>query len=220
MKYLLGFLLSFVLGIATAGAAFFFNPLTDEAGQPATAGATTLSYSLSDRHLLAQTHNRMPGLAAVPADIPLLWESAVDKSVLQLLALESDSGDIIGVASKVSVPSPQSNFVTKGLVVDERWLVTLPGRGSFFIDARSNLWPLVKDTLIRSDLLKQGWSGPQSYDSIVGPAGSAGRITGLSGDFVDAAGTARETLRIDDYRLAGFGGLSGELKVEFEAGAR
>ena len=41
MKYLLGFLVSFVLGIATAGAAFFFNPLTDEAGQPATAGATT-----------------------------------------------------------------------------------------------------------------------------------------------------------------------------------
>jgi len=214
MKYLLGFLVGILLGAACAFGLVYLNPLI--VGSPAPAGPDSpmLRYSLDESHLLASTHNELVALPVVPADAPRLWESGIRGSWLQALALEDESGGLGAIATRLSVPSVRSNAIMAGLVTDDRWLITLPGRGILFAYGGSNIWPLLKDTALSVDILGREWAGPQRYGMLTSSGGGSAAVIGLSGEFIGLGGALSEVLAIEDYPGKGLAGLNAALDLD------
>jgi hypothetical protein len=213
MKYLLSLVFGLVLGAACASAVVYWNPLSVTDNTSAAGDTPTFRYSLSEPHLLASTHNEFLSLPLMPSSVPLLWESGVRGTSLQVLALSDQSGDLAAVATKLSVPSVESNAVTKGLLIDDYWMITMPGRGSLLVQGQSNIWPLVRDTLLSVDTLGREWAGPANYAPLMGQSGRAALVIGLSGELAIAGGTMAEKIAIDNYSRYGFESLNGALTL-------
>jgi hypothetical protein len=81
--------------------------------------------------------------------------------------------------------------------------------------AVNNEWPLVRDTLVRVDLLKRDWKGPGSYAPTVGPGEDGAKVTGLSGSLAGRTGHGRERSALDNYS-GSLAALSGELHLDLE----
>jgi len=217
MKYLITFLFGLVVGTALAVALLYFNPLTDDAARARAGGTWELGYALSSDSAALLTHGEDLRLPVIPPDAPLLWEQGVRGTVLGAFALEDAAGGT-AAATRISVPSPGSDLLLHGLFVDDYWLVTAPGRGTVFVHAVDNQWPMLRDTVGRVDLLRQPWTGAAAYDPTVGP-GPGGRavVRGLTGEFAGQSGTGRDLISLDRYDATGFAGLSGELLLTLAA---
>jgi hypothetical protein len=214
MRLLLGFLIGALLGAGCGVGVIYINPLIATAPVPADAGPQALRYSLGGPHLLASTHNELLPLPVTPADTPLLWESGVRGSWLQLLVLEDATGAPGGVATRLNVPAERSNGLTAGLITGDQWLITVPGRGVLYARGRSNVWPIVKDTVVRVDLLGRDWVGPERYDLLSGSTGPGAEVFGISGEFTGQSGTLKEVLELDDYPGTGLAGLRAEVRLD------
>lgn len=215
MKYLFGFFAGLLVGALAALAVLYFNPLTGGGSRARGLSSLQLSYSLPEQDALLLTHDEQLKLPIIPANAPHLWEGGVKGTILSALTLASDDGER-AVATRISVPSQDTNLLLDGVLVDDYWLVTVPGRGGLFVHTVNNQWPLLKETVGRVDLLRQTWAGPATYDSTRGPAGNLGRVLGLSGEFAGRRGTAREFLAVDRYGPRGFEGMSGELALAID----
>lgn len=220
MKYVITFFFGLAAGAAVALVLLYFNPLTGDAGRGRPAASWELGYALSPARASLLTHGEQLRLPVIPVDAPLLWEQGVRGTVLGVLALEDETG-AAAVATRISVPVADSDLLLHGLFVDDYWLVTAPGRGSLFVHALDNQWPLLRDTVGRVDLLRRDWPGAATYDPTVGP-GPGGRATvlGLSGEFTGERGTARDLITLERYGAAGFAELSGELLLSLDSEPR
>jgi hypothetical protein len=218
MKYFLAWLVGALLGAGAALAALYFNPLTQAGGQRPLGDPWTLTYDFPGGSMLALTHDGQLGLPHIPADIPPLWEAAIDHVALSVLRLEDANGGPSGLASRVSVLSQDTDFLLRGFVVSDYWLITVPGQGTLYLESENNLWPFLKDTLIPVKYLQREWRGPVSYSATVGPRfGSAAEIFGVSGEFAGARGSAREIFDLDRFSAAhGIEALRGTLALELE----
>lgn len=214
MKLLLGFLTGILLGAACGLGLIYFNPLIGNAPAPDVAGTEPLRYSLNGPHLLASTHNDLLPLPVAPSNAPLLWESGIRGSWLEVLVLEDGTGVPGGIATRLSVPSARSNAVSAGLITDDHWLITVPGRGLLYAHGRSNVWPALKDTVVGVDLLGRKWAGSKRYDLAARPARNGAEVLGLSGEFAGYHGNLNEILEIDGYPEPGFGGLKAEVRLD------
>mgnify|MGYP000084283883 CR=1 FL=1 len=110
-----------------------------------------------------------------------------------------------------------SNFLTNGLLTADHWLVTLPGAGSYFIEANDNVWPLLRDTWVNVNLLGRTWSGPRHFELSAGPGSNgAARVTGTSGRFAGVSGSAVHSVDVDRYeRLSQFASPTrGQLRLD------
>ena len=217
MKLLFGLLVGVVLGAVCAGALVYFNPLIVAGQPPGEPKSQAMRYSLSGPHLLASTHNELLPLPVEPDGTPRVWESGVRGSWLQVLALENATGVPGGVATRLSVPSTRSNGLTAGLLTDDQWLITVPGRGTLYAYGGSNVWPVLKDTVLQVDVLGREWAGPRRYSLLRSPAGRVAEVTGLTGDFAGVVGTLAEVLKIGDYPGTGLAGLEAEVELELSA---
>ena len=148
MRYLLVTVFGFVIGCALVLVGLYYNPFTADSGVISGVNARVLTYRSPFTEGLAVTHSGRSRLPLQPPAIPELWESTIRDSMLSVVVLKDEDDIPVGIASRVSQFSESTELLTRGVLVDDDWLVTLSGEGSFFIRADSNLWPVLKETLI------------------------------------------------------------------------
>jgi hypothetical protein len=219
MKYLITSLTGAVLGMVASAAVLFFNPLSvPRTGPAAIRGASTYHYRFPEQSTFSLTHDGQLRLPRVPREAPRLWEAAIRATVMSGLVLEDAGGAGSIVASRVSVPLPDSELLTTGYVVADYWLLTVPGRGSIFVESDNNIWPLLRDSVVPVTYLRRSWGGPKSYAVTIGPdVRRAGTVTGISGAFDGMGGQAWERYGLQQFTAArGIEDLRGELSIDWD----
>ena len=216
MKYVVSLLIGLLLGVAVGAALVYFNPLTETQSAPLPNPGITLEYGLTGPDAWLSTHdNRFP-VPLVPKDVALLFEDGIRGSWLAAYGLSDDAKPGPLPASRISVPSPDSELLRSGLLVEDYWLISVPGTGSLFVHAVNNQWPLVRDTLVSVDWLGRDFVGPAKYHPTRGPAESAAEVVGLTGSWRGAKGRAREHVSLDRYE-GGLAPLRGQLMIRMAA---
>ena len=193
----------FAVGFVLAVIGMYCNPFTTDAGEADDLNARALHYSSPFTAGLTMTHNGQSRLPLRPTTIPELWENAIKNAMLSVVVLRDDGNQPVGIASRVSQLSERTDMLSRGVLVDDDWLVTIMGEGSFFIRANNNLWPFLKETLIPVWYLDWPWYGPKNYRPTVGPSAEGfALVTGGTGAFDGVRGTAIEDYKIDDFDKA------------------
>jgi hypothetical protein len=213
MKYVLSLCTGLLLGVLVAFALILFNPLTLSQSDPLNDPEWVLSYALSADHTWLSTHDDSLEIPIVPKDVPLLWENGIKRGIIAAMPLEATTGSPSAAGTRISFPSPETELLHSGLVVEDHWLISVPGAGTFFVHATSNQWPLLRDTVVRVDWLKRSWAGPGKYDVTRGPANAGAEVFGLTGTFQGTRGHARERLSLDSY-AGSLDPLTGQLMIK------
>lgn len=214
MKYFLSLLIGLALGIATASAALFYNPLTlGKAGD--TKGELVFNYSFAPSAALLAIHDNTLSLPVVPVDAPLLWEGGLKGSYLAVLPLDTDAGNG-AVATRLTIPS-ETELLKTGVIAQDYWLVSVPDAGSLFVEATSNYWPLLRDTAVRIDLFRREWTGPQTFEPTRGPVDGAAKVIGLTGHYTAGTGRGTDRLALESYD-GSLAGLTGRLTIALDPG--
>ena len=200
MRIVLVTIVGFLFGCALVLVVLYYNPFTANSGVIVSVNARVLTYRSPFTEGLAVTHGGQSRLPLQPALISALWENTIKNSMLSVVVLHDEENVPVGIASRVSQLSERTEMLTRGVLVDDDWLVTIPGEGSFYIQADSNLWPFLRDTLIPVWYLDRSWQGPKSYRPTTGPAdGGAAIVAGATGRFAAREGTAVESYQISDF---------------------
>jgi hypothetical protein len=211
MKYVLSLFLGLAVGAAAAGSLLYFNPLTRSQGGDEKESDWSLSYSLSADESWLSTHDQRVDLPLKPANVSLLRESGIKGTILAAMPMHGARGT--AAASRISVPSSGTEFLRAGVLVEDYWLISVPGEGSVFVHSLNNQWPLLRDTIVRVDWLQREWAGPGRYAPTRGPDRAGARVVGVSGSFVGASGHAAERLSLAEYD-GSLTQLSGELLLD------
>jgi len=215
MKYLFVAILGLLFGAAAAGVVLYFNPLPTKSAPMPNATARVLRYSLPDQ-VLQFSLGDDARLFGQDAGDDSLWEETIDRSALLGLVLNDASGQPAALASRLLSTSADTDFLLRGVLVSDLWLVTIPNEGTLFVHADSNAWPFLKETLVPVWYLNRPWSGPAEYWPTVGPgADDSGNVIGIAGAFNGTAGSAVERYEIttlDPARKLAF--AKGELHLD------
>jgi hypothetical protein len=198
MKWVMTWLLGVLCGSVVAASLIYFNPMLT-ANSDAFAGTASLRYELGP-DTLSFTQGGVLDAYATPVGAPQLWESTIADTAFAMFAMRDRAGRAVAIASRLSRLSGLTNPVTGGVIVADAWLVTVPGAGSYFIDAQENVWPLLRDTLVDVGLLRRSWSGARRYATTIGPDTSdAAVVTGATGRFVGIGGRAANAYEVDRF---------------------
>lgn len=218
MKYVLAGLAGLIVGALAAAAVVYLNPLTANRAAPAeAAGSWQLAYSLPEPGVLTHTHGGWLPSPLAPPGVPELWEETIRSSALTSVRLLDTRDGSPAWATRISVPSTKTNLILNGLVVGDYWLVSKPGAGSLYLSAYTNLWPAVKDTYLRVDVLRRPWRGGAAYSPTLRTAGSPA-LLGATGRFAGIEGEGLETFEIDGYdAAAGLASVDGRLTLKLDA---
>lgn len=218
MKYIWMAIAGCIAGAAAGAVLLYFNPLI-ATGTPSLAGfERTLGYTLPDDALVV-THSGVLPIERKPFEVEPLWESAVRSTSLATLVLRGEAGEARALASRIAAPSKRTELLMTGVLANDHWLVTVPGEGSFFVVAETNVSTIAKDTFVAVQLLGREWQGPRTYAPIEGPeiAGTA-RVIGAAGSFAGRSGRALERYEVERFaRSAGLERASAELYLALDA---
>jgi hypothetical protein len=223
MRLLIVWLGGFVLGALAAAVTLYFDPLaaqSDVASEAVGEGTQNLHYAVGGSDAFALTHAAPPGLKTHPASVPTLFEAALAKTALGVFLLTDDVGVGVAVATRISKLSNQTNPLTKGIVLADDWIVSVPGSGTYVVEQQSNVWPLLRDTVVDVGLLKRAWSDHREFPVTIGPGiGGQALVTGASGIYRDVGGTAVERMSLDGFMALGQlpDALAGTLTVTLQA---
>ena len=215
MKYVLRTIYGFLFGFTLTIVGLYYSPFTGDSGVISGVNARVFTYRSPFTEGLAVTHGGWSRLPFQPATIPELWEDTTRNALLSVLVLENENNVPVGIASRVSQFLESSEMLARGLLVGDDWLVTIAGEGSFFIEADSNLWPFMRETLIPVWYLDRPWQGPKNYRPTTGPGdGGTAIVAGATGSFAAREGTAVESYQVSDFnRTVGPGGIDARLFV-------
>lgn len=209
------FVTGLVVGVAAGCAALYLNPLTGGRGEGAGRFDRVLSYAYPEDTVLA-THSGSAPLATKPPGVSGLWETAIEPVVLVTASLRDEHGEPAAVGTRIALPSELTDLLSRGVILDDHWLVTFPGEGSLFVDGRNNVWPLVRDTLLATRLLGRDRSSARAYATTVGPGvGGTGVALGATGRIAGRDGRAVERVNVRGFGAAGFEDVAGELHLSF-----
>jgi hypothetical protein len=142
----------------------------------------------------------------------LLWETGIKGTLLAALPLTGGPGASRAAGTRISLPSVQSELIRSGILVDDFWLISVPGEGSVVVHAVNNQWPLLRDTLVRVDWLGRSWAGPGEYGPTRGAGGAQANVVGLTGEFVGIQGRASEQLSLSAY-AGDLAAVSGRMSI-------
>jgi hypothetical protein len=196
MRYLLVALFGLLIGAAAAGAVLYYNPVTETSAAAAGPADRLLRYSLPDQ-VLEFSLGAAAGLLGQSTGDDSLWEDTIDRTAVLGLVLNDDKNLPAAVASRLMAASADTDFLLHGVLVSDYWLVTIPGEGSLFVRAESNVWPFLKQTLVPVWYLDQPWQGPVEYRPTVGPgAANTAKVLGISGAFIGQDGSAVERYKV------------------------
>jgi hypothetical protein len=216
MKYVVSLIFGLSLGAVTALAGIYFNPLTRGQSGVGDGFAWRLDYELAPSQSWLFTHDDRLDLPVVPADAPLLFEQGIRSTLLAAMPLRDGEGLTNAAATRISVPSAETEFLRSGLVVEDHWLISVPGRGTLYVHSLNNQWPLLRDTVVRVDWLRRQFSAG-SYDPTRGPAAEGAEVVGLTGSFGGARGHAHERLTLASYH-GSLETLTGQLMIDIGEG--
>jgi len=214
MKYAVSLFFGLILGAIAAIAVIVFNPLTLSQSKAMSNADMAFDYSMGAAWI--STHSNRLNVPVVPKGSQLLFENGIRGSLLSSMPLQGQSGSAAAAGTRITVPSSDSEFLRSGLLVDDYWLISMPGAGTFFVHAVNNQWPLVRDTVVWVDLLNRKWSGSGQYDPTRGPAAAGARVVGLTGTLKNLRGVAQEHMSVDAYS-GSFGALQGRLTIKSDA---
>jgi hypothetical protein len=214
MKYVLSLVVGLLLGTISALALVYFNPLIRGHSDHSADDGWVLKYRLAADETWLSTHDERVGIPIVPKAAPLLWEDGIRGAWLAAMPLKGSSSDAAAMATRISLPSSETNFVHSGLVVEDYWLISVADAGTFLVHGFNNQWPLLRDTAVRVDLLGRDFAGPHTYDATRGPAEGRAEVTGMTGRYESAHGRAHERVSIDHYE-GSLASASGQLIIEF-----
>jgi hypothetical protein len=196
MKYLFFAIVGLLLGAAAAGAVLYFNPLPTKSAPMPNATDRVLRYSLPDQVLEFSLGDDARLFGQDTGDDGL-WEETIARSAVLGLVLNDASGQPAALASRLLSTSAETDLLLRGVLVSDLWLVTIPNEGTLFVQADSNAWPFLKETLLPVWYLDRPWSGPAEYWPTVGPnADDSGEVTGIAGAFRGSSGSAVERYEI------------------------
>jgi hypothetical protein len=217
MKYLLVAALGLLIGAAAAGAAIYYNPFTMTKSAQLDVADRALHYSLPSEVL-----GFALGDAIMPPGTPKrdgsLWEETIDRTAMLSLVLDDAHDNPTAIASRLLAVSPRTDFVLSGVRVNDYWLLTIPGEGTLFLRAETNVWPFLKETL-PVWYLGRPWKGPSEYSPTAGPGElGAAVVLGATGRFVGLEGSAIEKYRLTDLDPAArSAAATGELDLRLSA---
>ena len=213
MKYVYRAIFGFLFGFSVSLVGLYYNPFTGGSGFVSGVSSRVFTYHSPFTEELAVTHGGWSRLPLRPATIAELWEDTIRVSLLSVLVLRDEQNAPVGIASRVSQFLDDTEMLVGGVLVGDDWLVTIPGEGSFFIEADSNLWPFMKETLIPVWYLDRSWEGPKIYRPTTGPGGGdTAIVTGATGNFAARKGTAAESYEVFDFSpAAGPGNIDARL---------
>lgn len=197
MKYALVAVLGLLIGAAAGGAAIYYNPFTQPSPPSADAADRALHYGLPGEVLGFHL-----GDDVVPPGSPkrddVFWEETIGRTALLSLVLEDAHDKPAAIASRLLALSPRTDLLLSGVRVNDYWLLTIPGEGTLFLRAESNVWPFLKETL-PVWYFGRHWKGPTDYRPTAGPgAGGTAVVVGATGRFAGLEGSAVEKYRITD----------------------
>lgn len=215
MRYVVSLLFGLALGAIVAVAGIFFNPLTLNQSTPPDDAEWVLNYSLDAEETWLSTHENQLGVPIVPTDVPLLYENGIRGSLMAAMPLKGEPGSASGAGTRISIPSSNSELLKAGVMVEDHWLISVPGSGTLLVHAESNHWPMLRDTLIRVDLLKRNWKGPGQYDPTLGPSDGGAEVIGLTGSYRDFHGVGHERISLASY-AGSLDPLAGQLLIQSE----
>lgn len=216
MRYVLSLFFGLLVGTLAAGALLYLNPLTRSQDTAAQDSDWALSYSLNADSIWLSSHNQRVDLPLEPGNVPLLNERGIRGTIVTALPMQNAAGNGAAAASRISVPSSGTEFIRAGVLVEDYWLISVPGEGSVFVHSLNNQWPLLRDTVVWVDWLQREWQGPDQYAPTKGPDRDGARVLGLSGNFAGMSGHAAERLSLDNYD-GDLAQLSGELLLQVSA---
>jgi hypothetical protein len=196
MKYLLVAIVGLALGAAAAVAVLYYNPLSEKSAALPNATDRVWHYSLPDNVLefAVGEDARLFGQDTGPDS---LWEETIDRTAVLGLVLDDDADQPAAVASRLIATSVETDLLMSGVLLDDHWLVTIPGEGTLFVRAESNAWPFLKETLVPVWYLERPWQGPAEYWPTIGPGSDdSGVALGLTGAFRGSEGSAVEHYEI------------------------
>jgi len=217
MKYLLVAVLGLLIGAAAAGAAIYYNPFTMTKSRQLDVADRALHYSLPSEVL-----GFALGEAVAPPGTPKrdgpLWEETIDRTAMLSLVLDDAHDNPAAIASRLLAVSPRTDFVLSGVRVNDYWLLTIPGDGTLFLRADTNVWPFLKETL-PVWYLGRPWKGPSEYSPTAGPGElGAAVVIGATGRFAGLEGSAIEKYRLTDLDPAArSAAATGELDLRLGA---
>ena len=197
MKYALVALLGLLLGAAVAGAAIYYNPFTLASAPPADAADRALHYGLPGEVLGFTLGDAMlpPGS---PKRDDAFWEETIDRTALLSLVLEDAHDKPVAVASRLLAVSARTDLLLSGVRVNDYWLLTIPGEGTLFVRADTNVWPFLRETL-PVWYFGRPWKGPTDYRPTAGPGlDGLAVVIGATGRFAGLEGSAVEKYRLTD----------------------
>jgi len=197
MKYAFIALLGLLLGAAAGAAAIYYDPFTRASAPPADGADRALHYGLPGEVLGFRIGNAVvpPGMRSRDE---VFWEETIDRTALLSLVLEDAQDKPAAVASRLLAVSPRSDFLLAGVRVNDYWLLTVPGEGTLFLRAETNVWPFLRETL-PVWYLGRPWKGPSDYRPTTGPGQDGTAVViGATGRFAGLEGSAVEKYRITD----------------------
>jgi len=197
MKYAIVALLGLLLGAAAGGAVIYYNPFTQPSPPSADGADHALHYDLPGEVL-----SFTPGSDVVPPGTPkrddVFWEETIGRTALLSLVLEDAHDKPAAVASRLLAVSSRTDLLLAGVRVNDYWLLTIPGEGTLFLRAETNVWPFLKETL-PVWYFGRHWKGPTDYRPTAGPgADGSALVVGATGRFAGLEGSAVEKYRITD----------------------
>ena len=199
MKYSFIVLLGLIVGAAAGAAVIYFNPFTNASAPDTHSSDRMLHYDLPGEVLGFTLGERaLPPGAAQLADGGF-WEETINRTALLGLVLDDADDKPAAVASRLIAGSGDTDFLLRGVLVSDYWLLTIPNEGTLFLRASSNVWPFLRKTLLPVWYLGRTWRGPADYRPTTGP-GDEGMavVVGATGRFAGLEGTAIEQYRLTD----------------------
>jgi len=198
MRYLFVALFGLLIGAAAAGAVLYYNPVTETSAAAPGPADRVLRYSLPDQVLKFSLGEAATLVGQSTAD-DALWEDTIDRTAVLGLVLNDSADQPAAVASRLMAASADTDLLLRGVLVSDYWLVTIPGEGSLFVRADSNIWPFLKQTLVPVWYFDRPWQGPVEYRPTVGPGiANTAAVVGISGAFSGLVGSALERYNVTD----------------------
>ncbi len=215
MKYVLTLALGLLLGVLSGLSLIYFNPLIQGQGEHALEDGWVLEYQLAASETWLSTHDERVEIPVVPNSAQRLWEDGIRGAWLAAMPLEGGSGAAPAAATRISLPSADTNFLNTGVVVEDYWLISVAGAGTLLVHGFNNQWPLLRDTVVSVDLLRRNFAGPATYDATQGPEDGHAVVAGITGAYQASHGRAHERVSLETYN-GSLGSASGQLIIALD----
>lgn len=225
MKYVL----ALVVGLAVGAAIFFigiiYNPFANKSTLSplavTDAQLVTLTYPAVSAESIIFTNDGESRISPHPEKVLQLWEGPISKTSAMATVLRDARSQAAGFGIKLFSLSEKTRPLQSEAIVDSVWYVYLPGRGGLFIEQTENYWDYLRSVVLpgyRSS--SNTWKGTWLNNVTSGPeALGTARVTGSSGEFVNASMLGVESLAVRAWRVDG-GPIAadGQILIELPAG--